>query len=140
SAVVLAVLRGNVVALINLYALGVFCAFTLSQSGMVMHWLRRQNEPGWRGRIVANGVGALATALVTVVIGVTKFDRGAWVVVVLIPLVVLGFLGIRAYYRRPRIVQTSLMTPPDKPQADVVFVPIFTHHGIAGSGQTDYPQ
>jgi hypothetical protein len=131
SAVVLAVLRGNVVALINLYALGVFCAFTLSQAGMVIHWLRRQNESGWQGRLIANGVGAVATAIVTVVIGLTKFDRGAWVVVILIPLLVLSFLGIRSYYRRPRIIQAGTLNPPTQPQADIVFVPIFSHQSVA---------
>ena len=99
SIVVLLIFRGNVVALINLYALGVFTAFTLSQSGMVVHWLRRRQQAGWQRRLVANGVGAVATGIVSLVIAVTKFDRGAWVVVVLIPLMVLGFLGIHAYYQ-----------------------------------------
>jgi amino acid transporter len=144
SAVVLLALRGNVVALINLYALGVFTAFTLSQSGMVVHWLRRRNQPGWQGRIAANGVGAAATAVVALVIAVTKFDRGAWVVVVLIPLIVLGFLGIHRYYRRPKIIQVGDMNAPGQPQADVVFMPIFSHQSLeataAGSrGQESLP-
>ena len=130
SAVVLLALRGNVVALINLYALGVFTAFTLSQSGMVVHWLRRRNQPGWQGRIAANGVGAAATAVVALVIAVTKFDRGAWVVVVLIPLMVLGFLAIYRYYRRPKIIQVGDIHTPSQPQADVVFMPIFSHQSL----------
>ncbi len=127
SAVVLVIFRGNVVALINLYALGVFAAFTLSQSGMVVHWLRRQNEPGWRGRLVANGIGALATAVVTVVIAIAKFDRGAWVVVLLIPALVLGFLAISAYYHQPRLLEI-----PHTPQvtADVIFIPVFSHQEV----------
>ena len=133
SAVVLLALRGNVVALINLYALGVFTAFTLSQSGMVVHWLHRRNQPGWRGRIAANGVGAAATAVVALVIAVTKFDRGAWVVVVLIPLIVLGFLGIHRYYRRPKIIKVGDMNTPGPPQADVVFMPIFSHQSLEAS-------
>jgi len=133
SAAVLWIFRGNVVALINLYALGVFTAFTLSQSGMVVHWLRRRTTPGWQGRLLANGVGAITTAVVTLVIAVAKFDRGAWVVVVLIPLCVAGFLGIRVYYRRPRIVHlpeqvTSI--------ADVVVLPIFTHQSVASHQST----
>jgi amino acid transporter len=127
SAVVLLIFRGNVVALINLYALGVFAAFTLSQSGMVVHWLRRQNEPGWRGRLVANGIGALATAVVTAVIAIAKFDRGAWVVVLLIPALVLGFLAISAYYHQPRLVEI-----PHTPHvtADVVFIPVLSHQEV----------
>jgi amino acid transporter len=124
SAAVLAIFRGNVVALINLYALGVFAAFTLSQAGMVVHWLRRRTEEGWRSKLIANGVGALATGVVTGIIAVTKFDRGAWVVVLLIPVLMLGFLSISAYYHRPRLLHI-----PAAPSitADVVFVPIFSH-------------
>jgi amino acid transporter len=130
SALVLAALRGNVVALINLYALGVFTAFTLSQSGMVVHWLRRRNQRGWQGRLATNAVGAAATAVVALVIGVTKFDRGAWVVVVLIPLLVLSFLGIHRYYCRPKIIQTGDINPASRPRADVVFMPIFSHQSL----------
>jgi hypothetical protein len=127
STVVLLIFRGNVVALINLYALGVFTAFTLSQSGMVIHWLRRRQEAGWQGRLVANGAGAMATGVVTLVIAFAKFDRGAWVVVILIPIMVLGFRSIRAYYRRPRYLQ---LTDHPLPKADVVFVPILSHQPI----------
>jgi amino acid transporter len=127
SAAVLLVFRGNVVALINLYALGVFTAFTLSQSGMVVHWLRHKNEHGWLGRLITNGFGAFATGVVMLVIAITKFDRGAWMVVILIPLLVLGFLGIHVYYRLPRIAQLD-----EVPQVtgDVVIVPIFTHQDV----------
>jgi amino acid transporter len=124
---VLWIFRGNVVALINLYALGVFAAFTLSQSGMVVHWLRRKTEVGWQRRLVANGVGALATALVTAVIAVAKFDRGAWVVVLLIPLVVVSCLGIRRYYRRARVLQVPEQVARE---ADVVILPIFSHEKL----------
>ncbi len=127
SAVVLAIFRGNVVALINLYALGVFTAFTLSQSGMVIHWMRRRQEAGWQGRLIANGVGAAATGVVTGIIAFTKFDRGAWAVVVLVPLLVIVFLRIRAYYQRPRRLLLPEAAPPT---ADIVFVPILSHRTI----------
>ena len=127
SAGVLWIFHGNVVALINLYALGVFAAFTLSQSGMVIHWLRRQNEPSWQRRLVMNGVGALATGVVTLVIAIAKFDRGAWVVVLLIPLVVLGCLGIRRYYRRPRLLQVPEQVTRT---VEVLFLPILSHQAF----------
>ena len=130
STAVLLVFRGNVVSLINLYALGVFTAFTLSQSGMVIHWLRRRQEPGWQRRLVANGVGAIATGIVTLVIAVAKFDRGAWVVVLLVPLLVLVFLGISAYYHRPRHLR---LTYTALPKADIVYVPILSHKPIPRS-------
>jgi amino acid transporter len=133
SMVVLVALRGNVVALINLYALGVFTAFTLSQSGMVVHWLRRRNQPGWQGRLIANAVGAAATGVVMLVIAVTKFERGAWVVVVLIPLMVLGFLAIHRYYQRPKILQIGVTSTSSRTQDDVVFMPIFSHQSLESS-------
>lgn len=92
---------GNTEALINLYALGVFTAFTLSQSGMVIHWwrLRAVQGSGWRRSMIINGVGAFTTGLVALVIMITKFDRGAWVVVLLVPILVLLFRGISGHYR-----------------------------------------
>jgi amino acid transporter len=89
----------DVEALIHLYVIGVFTAFTLSQTGMVRYWLRTQ-DPGWRRRALINGVGALATFVVTLVVIWTKFAAGAWMVIVAIPLLVLAFLGIRRHYRK----------------------------------------
>jgi amino acid transporter len=90
--------KANVNSLIHLYVIGVFTAFTLSQAGMVRYW-RRVREPGWQYRAAVNGVGATATALVTVIVIVTKFAAGAWLVTVAIPLIVLGAYGIRRHYR-----------------------------------------
>ena len=77
---------------------GVFTAFTLSQAGMVHYWLRTQRRPGWRP--VVNGAGAAATGLVTLIVVYTKFAKGAWLVTVAIPLLVLVMLGVRRHYRR----------------------------------------
>lgn len=95
---------GNTEALINLYALGVFTAFTLSQSGMVVHWwrLRARAGNGWQRSMVINSIGAFATGIVALVIIITKFDRGAWIVVVLVPLVVFMFRGISRHYTKVR--------------------------------------
>ncbi len=112
SAGLLVAFRGNVNDLINLYALGVFTAFTLSQTGMVVRWLRRREQAGrgWRGALAANLVGATATALVAGVIIFTKFDRGAWIVVLLVPLLVMTFRGIHSHYERVR-EETEPLTP-----------------------------
>ncbi|HET9671343.1 MAG TPA: APC family permease [Actinomycetota bacterium] len=85
--------------LIQLYVIGVFTAFTLSQAGMVRRWFRIKGD-GWRWRAVLNGVGATATGVVLVIATITKFAAGAKVVVVAIPLIVLLFLGIHRHYRR----------------------------------------
>ncbi len=91
--------QGNTTQLINLYAVGVFMSFTLSQGGMVLHWWRlRQESKGWQRRLVINAMGALTTFIVALVIAVTKFLEGAWIVVVLIPLLVLMFLAIYRHY------------------------------------------
>jgi len=91
--------HANVVNLIHLYVVGVFTAFTLSQLGMVRYWLRTHGS-GWRWRAVVNGIGAFATFVVMLVVVATKFTEGAWMVIVAIPLMVLGFYGIRRHYRR----------------------------------------
>jgi len=100
SAALIAAYRGSVTGLIPLYTVGVFVAFTLSQAGMVRHWLRlRRRERGWRWRAVVNGVGATVTGIVALEVSVSKFALGAWMVLVLIPLLVLMMLGIGHHYR-----------------------------------------
>jgi amino acid transporter len=99
AALLVWIYHANVNNLIHLYVVGVFTAFTLSQAGMVKYWLRTHG-PGWRWRAVINGVGATATFVVMVVVVVTKFQEGAWMVIVAIPLMILGFYGIRRHYRR----------------------------------------
>ena len=89
--------------LIQLYVVGVFTSFTLSQTGMVRHWLKEKHkgsaaQRGWRRAIVINGIGAVATGVVLVVITATKFTHGAWIVIVAMPLIVLMFLGIHRHY------------------------------------------
>ncbi|MCZ7630815.1 MAG: APC family permease [Microthrixaceae bacterium] len=88
---------GNVSALIPLYAVGVFTSFTLSQSGMVRHHLN-DRQRGWRISMVFSVVGAAATALVMVIVIVSKFTIGAWIPVVLIPVIVSGFKAVKGHY------------------------------------------
>ena len=97
AAALIIVFGGDTHALIPLYALGVFVSFTLSQSSMVRRWLVRR-EAGWWWRSWLNGVGAATTGLVMLVIAVTKFVDGAWIVVLLIPILVMAFLGIHRHY------------------------------------------
>jgi hypothetical protein len=84
-------------ALIPLYAVGVFLSFTLSLSGMVRHH-QKEREPGWKRNMVINAVGATATAIVLLIVGGTKFTSGAWVPLVVIPIIVLGFKAIKRHY------------------------------------------
>lgn len=99
---------GNTIHLIDLYAVGVFISFTLSQAGMVMHWWRlRGQQNHWLRSMLINGLGAFTTLLVATVITFSKFLLGAWVVVLLIPLLVLMFLGIHRHYLRVERERTT---------------------------------
>jgi hypothetical protein len=90
---------GNTNELVPLYAVGVFVCFTLSQAGMVVHW-RRTKEPGWRWRATLNGIGAIATGLVSIIQVVTKFTSGGWIVVLLIPSIIWLLNAIHRHYTR----------------------------------------
>ncbi|MGZ6299448.1 MAG: APC family permease, partial [Candidatus Limnocylindria bacterium] len=98
AALLLIVFKASVTALIPLYTLGVFVAFTLSQSGMVVRWWKRR-EKGWRAGLLINGLGAATTAVIVVIVASTKFLSGAWIVMVLAPILIVLMLAIRAHYR-----------------------------------------
>src|SRR6476660_5686521 len=123
SIVVLAAFGGRVEALIPLYAIGVFTSITLSQTGMVVHW-RRDRGDGWRRSIAINGTGAIATGIVTVIFAVAKFALGAWLIVIIIPLLVGGMLFIGRQYQRRRLEtevrQESVIGPPRRHQRVIV--------------------
>ncbi len=87
--------------LLDLYALGVFLGFTISQAGMVLHW-RKEGGKGWKLKAMVNGLGSLTTFIVMQVIIVTKFTHGVWVVVILVPAMVFTFFNIHRHYIRVR--------------------------------------
>jgi amino acid transporter len=88
---------GVTTALIPLYAIGVFTSFTLSQAGMVRHHLK-DKDPGWRSGSVINTLGAVATGIVTLIVGITKFTIGAWVPIVVVPMIIVVFKAIKRHY------------------------------------------
>jgi amino acid transporter len=117
---------GSTNRLIPLFAVGVFLCFTLSQSGMVVHW-RRQRGRNWRRKAAINGTGAVTTAIVTLIVVSTKFTAGAWIVVVLVPFLVLGFYGIHRHYARTMRELKIDHLPPlprDHPAGGTVVVPV----------------
>ena len=115
---------GDTHALIPLYAVGVFLSFTLSQAGMVKRWLAKKG-PHWRKKLAINGIGAVATAIATVIIGSTKFMHGAWIVVALLPLIILWFRSIHAHYEAvdEQITLERDHRPP-QPRKNTIIVPI----------------
>ena len=114
--IVLAVLAGALIyafdadlsRLIQLYVVGVFTSFTLSQAGMVRHWLRERErgpdaEKGWRRSIAINAIGAVTTGIVLVVITGTKFVHGAWIVITAMPFIVGGLIAVHRHYDHVRL-------------------------------------
>jgi hypothetical protein len=124
SAVLLVAVGGNTIELIPLFAIGVFTGFTLSQSGLVVHWWRSR-PPGWQYRASVNGFGALVTASATVIFLVSKFVEGAWVVVVAVPTFVFLFRRVHLYYRRAGVA-LGVGTVPAQPHGKrtLVIVPV----------------
>jgi hypothetical protein len=92
------IFKGNSHALIPLFAVGVYLAFTLSQVGMVVHWYRQRGKD-WGWKALANGLGAVATCLTMIVVGVGKFTQGAWIIFLLLPILVITFSKIRTHYQ-----------------------------------------
>jgi hypothetical protein len=109
ACVLIVAFGGSVTNLIPLYTVGVFVAFTLSQSGMVRHWWRlRDEQRGWRWRAVLNGAGAVATGTVAVIVGIAKFALGAWIILILIPVLIGLMWAIGRHYAT---LERELATP-----------------------------
>ncbi len=123
AGVLLFVFGGDTHALIPLYMLGVFVSFTLSQAGMVLKW-RRERKRGWRLGAFINGLGAVLTLVVLFVVAITKFREGAWIIIVLIPVLVAHFLAINRHYHR--VAQQLSLKGLDVPEKrhNTVIVPI----------------
>jgi amino acid transporter len=98
ASVLIVVTGASVDALIPLYAIGVYTSFTLSQSGMVKHWLNERSEH-WQVKLFLNGLGAVATGIVLAIIITAKFTEGAWAVLIAIPLVIALFLAVNRHYK-----------------------------------------
>jgi amino acid transporter len=111
--------NASVTDLIPLYTVGVFIAFTLSQAGMVRKWLRERGR-GWLPSTVINALGAVATAIVAVVVTVAKFTEGAWLVMAVLPLLVLMFWSTRRHYRS---IEDRLLISASEPVRIVPAIP-----------------
>ena len=131
AALLVIVFNAREQAMLPLYAIGVFISFTLSQFGMVRHWLRFR-EAGWQRSVAINAVGAVLTAIVFMVIIATRFIHGAWAVLVLIPLLVLGFRAIHRHYidvaRQLSLAEMSRVEPVRRHTALVLISGV--HRGV----------
>jgi hypothetical protein len=132
TAVLIVGFGGDAHALIPLFAVGAFLAFTLSQSGMVIHWWRERG-PGWSLKAGINGIGALATGATLVVIGASKFLEGAWISILLIPLMLTFFLQVQRHYAQVAKQLSLQGLPPSLrpfPEPRVVIPISGVHRGI----------
>src|SRR4029078_9246493 len=125
AVVLLVVFRASVIALIPLYTLGVFVAFTLSQTGMVRRWWVRR-EPGWRRGLAINGLGAVTTGGIVLLVAASKFTSGAWLVMILVPMLVSLMWAIHVHYRHLELAvaprSTARVSVPAR--SPLVIVPI----------------
>ena len=119
-------------ALIPLYAVGVFTSFTLSQAGMVIHH-RRLRERGWRRSMVVNAIGSFATLIVLIIVAATKFTSGAWVPLVVVPIIMFVFVRIKRHYdrlNRALSLEPTDVRPAIQNHTVVVLVPGRIHRGV----------
>lgn len=112
ACILIILFRGDTNLLLPLYAVGVFISFTLSQSGMFLRWTR-QKTPGWRHKAFINGFGAVVTFFTVIILAVTKFKHGAWIVCILIPLVVYMMTRIKKHY--DKVAGELKLSPQQRP-------------------------
>jgi amino acid transporter len=151
AALLIIIFRASVTALVPLWAIGVFLSFTLSQTGMALRWWKvghlaagqqvqergstLRYERGWALKMIVNGFGAVCTAVVTIVFAVTKFRDGAWVVVLLLPVMVATFFTIHRHYRNlaARLSLEKYGAPPHTARHRVILFVSSVHQGtLAG--------
>ncbi|MGW2955835.1 APC family permease [Streptomyces eurythermus] len=115
---------GDTNTLVPLFAIGVFVGFTLAQTGMVRHW-HRERGPGWRGKALLNGLGALLTGVSAGVVTASRLTEGAWLVVVALPLLVAAFVAVhRAYDRIGERLGLGRIPEPPHRERSLVIVPV----------------
>ena len=147
AALIIILFKANVSALIPLYAIGVFLSFTLSQAGMALRWRKigrlgpeeelvekgstLRYEPGWRSKMLVNGFGAVCTAVVMMIFAITKFLDGAWVVLILIPVLVSIFYAIHRHYSQlaEDLTLTDYVAPDKKSQPQIILTISGVHKG-----------
>ena len=123
AGVLIVAFRGVTESLLPLYMIGVFISFTLSQTGMVLHW-RKTRTPGWQTSAFVNGFGALTTGIVLIIVAVTKTLEGAWIVLLLIPVIVAIFKATRRHYDHVASQLTLRGYEPATRRHNTVLVPI----------------
>ena len=123
AALLIVVFKGDTHALLPLYMIGVFVSFTLSQTGMVIHW-RKQRTPGWKTSALINGFGAVVTGIVLIIVAITKTLEGAWIVLLLIPIIIAIFKATRRHYDHVASQLTLRNYTPQRRVHNTVLMPV----------------
>jgi len=123
AAILIFAFHGDTQSLLPLYMIGVFVSFTLSQAGMVIHW-RKTHEAGWQTSAAINGFGAIVTGIVLIIVAVTKTLEGAWIVLLLIPIIVAFFKVTHTHYVHVASDLTLRGYAPQKRIHNTVLIPI----------------
>ncbi len=130
SSALVAAFGGLTHSLIPLYAVGVFVSFTLSQAGMVRHWAKERGQR-WRLKAVVNAIGACATAIVLLVVLTAKFVHGAWIIALVVPVIVMGFLKVNHHYRTlAASLRLESFAPPRTMRHAVLILIPSVHKGV----------
>ncbi len=126
ASILMIVFKAKVTSLLGLYAIGVFISFTLAQTGMFVKW-KKSREKGWKHKAAINGFGAIVTAIVVVIIAFTKFEEGAWLVVILIPVLILLIFKVKKHYNA---VMRQLRLKPEEIAAFDINKAVYTNRVI----------
>jgi amino acid transporter len=132
ASILLIVFRGRTESLIPLYAIGVFLSFTMSQVGLVLKW-RREKSQGWQRKAIINGIGAVVTFFVVIIFSITKFEEGAWIVVVITPILLWLITNISKHYDNVAKQLKVDLTKPIPSMDTVIIVPVAGIHKVVVS-------
>ncbi|MCS7463355.1 APC family permease [Paenibacillus doosanensis] len=132
ASLLLIIFKGKTDALIPLYAIGVFLSFTLAQSGLVRKWLR-EKQKGWQGKLAINGLGAIVSFAVLIIFCVTKFAQGAWIVIVLTPVLLWFITQIYEHYEDVAKQLRFDLGEPLPHKESIIIVPIAGIHRVVAS-------
>jgi len=135
SGILVVIFKGDSHLLVPLFAIGAFLAFTMSQAGMVLHWLRERGS-GWWLKALINGVGALTTCITLFVVAISKFGQGAWITILVIPILVIAFMQVRTHYIKVANELTMRGLPPSlspAPSPRVVIPVSGVHRAMVGA-------
>lgn len=132
ASILLIVFRGRTEALIPLYAIGVFLSFTMAQVGLVLKW-RREKSQGWKQKAIINGIGAIVTFFVVIIFCITKFEEGAWIVIVITPILLWLITKINKHYENVGKQLKFDLTEPIPSIDTMIIIPVAGIHKVVVS-------